>query len=238
MAGFQGGRAFPPKRFAALSRLLRRIAVTGLGALGLGASVDAHSATLKSHPPTVEPAWESRGKRSRTGKLVLRLGGSMAALSLGHGSHRSHSSHSSHASHYSGSGGGHSSPTPAPRPPPRSTPAPIYTPSPIPSPPPRPAVPGAAQVGIDASVTIEAIDSTERKVTAKLASGQSQEFFYSPTVEIVRHKPSEVKIQLDQLLALAPDAFPLHIGQKIIVTWTFAEHKRVALRFTLGEAAP
>lgn len=88
-------------------------------------------------------------------------------------------------------------------------------------------------MGIDTSVTIEAIDVKARKVTAKLASGLSEDFHYAATVEIVVYTPSEVKIQLDQLLSLAPNAFPLHPGQKVVINWTYQDRQRVALRFTL-----
>src|SRR6185295_14269949 len=116
------------RRFAWWTRLLRRTAVAGLGVLGLSASVSA----LETHTPTAEPTFESRSKRGKLGKLVLRLGGEGLKRSPSHGSHRSHSSHSSHASHYSGSGG---YPSPAPRQPtPRSDPAPFYTPKPAPEP--------------------------------------------------------------------------------------------------------
>lgn len=91
-------------------------------------------------------------------------------------------------------------------------------------------------MGIDTSVTIEAIDLKERKVTAKLASGLVEDFYYAPTVEIVVYTPSELKIQLDQLLAIAPQAFPLHVGQKVVVNWTYESHRRVALRFTIDPA--
>ncbi len=89
-------------------------------------------------------------------------------------------------------------------------------------------------MGIDTSVTIEAIDVKARKVTAKLASGLSEDFHYAATVEIVVYTPSEVKIQLDQLLLFAPDSYPLHPGQKVVVHWTYQDHQRVALRFTLS----
>lgn len=88
-------------------------------------------------------------------------------------------------------------------------------------------------MGIDTPATIEAIDRKTRKVNAKLASGLSQDFFYAPTVEILTYAPNEVKIQLDQLLALAPNSFPLHVGQKVVIHWTYQDRKRAALRFKI-----
>lgn len=223
------------RRFASWSRLLRRMAITGLGALGLVASVEGPASGLGRQAPPPEPTLESRNRRGKVGKLVLRLGGSGLKRSPGHGSHRSHSSHSSHsshASHYSGSG----SPSPAPRPrsAPRSAPAPLYVPPP-PAPPvaPNPLSGESAHLGIDTKATLETIDRNGRKVTAKLASGLSQEFSYAPTVEIVVHTPEEVKVRLDQFLALAPGAFPLRVGQKVVIHWTYQERQRTALRFTI-----
>jgi len=239
MPGPEDHQEAPTRRFAWWSRLLRRTAVAGLGVLGLSASVSA----LERHTPTAEPTLESRSKRGKLGKLVLRLGGAGLKRSPGHGSHRSHSSHSSHsshASHYSGSGG---SPTPAPprQPAPRSDPAPFYTPRPAPEPkPPAPPItvrpPGGDHVGIDTPVTIVAVDPKARKVSAKLGSGLVEDFFYAPTVEILVYASEALIIQLDQLLAIAPEASPLRAGRKVVINWTYQNHKRVALRFSIDPA--
>jgi len=85
-------------------------------------------------------------------------------------------------------------------------------------------------------VTIEAVDPKARKVTAKLGSGLLQDFFYPPTVEILVYSPDPLIIHLDQLLAFAPDASPLRVGRKVVIHWTYQDHQRVALRFTVDPA--
>lgn len=220
--------------------LLRKTAVTGMGALALGPAPQAAGVPTTATPAAV--AILNREKRSSAGKLILQIGNRFDVLRAAHRSHSSHSSHrshSSHVSHYS------SSSTPAYTPPR----APVYiepSPSPESSSPRRSTQPLVestlmSEAGAERTVvTVRSIDFkpsfTGSSILGRTKTGTELRFYFRSDTEIRIIGAEEVTRPIGQFLT-EKSTLPFKIGEEVQVLWKVhpATYQNTAIRITVIE---